>query len=161
MLWLISSSRHVDSYLQHIIERALDRWTDLDTRDYAGLLRLSGEYTVKELRVKKDDWLAGKKLKDCRLAQEGITVLGICRSDGIYVGAPKGDTEIYDENTLILYGRAKPVRELDERRADFSGDRAHKQAISDQKKEKLQQDRQEEEYERKRERLQASAPRQG
>jgi hypothetical protein len=151
VLWLLSSSRYVDRYVTRIMERALERWTDLDTRDYAGLLKLSGEYTIKELRVEEGDWLADKKLKNCRLAQEGINVLGIYRSDGSYVGAPKGDTEIYDDNTLILYGRAKVLRELDQRKADLSGDRAHEQAVSDQKQQEAEQDRREEEYRRKRE----------
>jgi hypothetical protein len=161
ILWVVSRSKQVDRYLERIIERALERWTDLDTRDYAGLLKLSGEYTVKEVRVREDDWLAGRKLKDCRLAQEGVTVLGIYRSDGTYVGAPKGETEIYDDNTLILYGRAKPLKELDKRRADFSGDQAHEQAVSEQEKYQKEQDRQEEEYRRKREERQTSGDRIG
>jgi hypothetical protein len=156
LLWLVSRSKHVDHYLERIIERALDRWTDLDTRDYAGLLKLSGDYTVKEIRVQEDDWLAGKNLRDCRLAQEGVTVLGIYRSDGSYIGAPKGNTEIYDDDTLILYGRAKPLKELDQRRGDFSGDQAHEQAVSEQKKYQEEQDRQEKEYKRKREHRQSS-----
>jgi hypothetical protein len=155
VLFLLSRSHYVDRYLTRVIERALDRWSDLDTRDYAGLLKLSGEYTVKELRVKEGDWLAGKKLKDCRLGQEGVTVLGVYRSDGSYVGAPKGDTEIYDDNTLILYGRGKALSELDRRKADFSGERAHEQAVNDQKQEEAKQDRQEEEYKRKREKKRA------
>jgi len=140
ILLLLSRSHYVDRYLTRVIERALDRWSDLDTRDYAGLLKLSGEYTVKELRVKEDDWLAGKKLKDCRLAQEGVTVLGVYRSDGTYVGAPKGDTEIYDDSTLILYGRGKALSELDKRKADVSGDQAHDRAVSDQKQEEAKQE---------------------
>ena len=156
VLWLISGSKQVDRYLERIIERALARWTDLDTRDYAGLLKLSGEYTVKEIRVREEDWLAGRKLKDCRLAQEGVTVLGLYRSDGTYVGAPKGETEIYDDNTLILYGRAKPLKELDKRRADLSGDQAHEQAVSEQKKFQEEQDRQEQKYRQKREQHQTS-----
>ncbi len=34
-----------------LIRRALGRWTDLDVRDYAGLLELGEGYTVAELEV--------------------------------------------------------------------------------------------------------------
>jgi hypothetical protein len=68
-IWLLTKSKPIDRFLNRIIEWALKRWTDLDTRDYQSLLKLSGTYMVKELSVKEDDWVANKLLGECRLTQ--------------------------------------------------------------------------------------------
>ena len=90
VLWLISSSKTLERYMSRAIEWAIRRWTNLDVRDYASLLRLSGGYNVTEIHVREGDWLACKDLKSCYLPEEGITILGIIRADGSYVGVPKG-----------------------------------------------------------------------
>ena len=151
VLWLLSRSKTLGRCLERVIDWALRRWTDLDVRDYASLLRLSGEYRVMEVQVQNGDWLAGKNLQCCYLPEEGVMVLGITRGDGRYIGGPKGDTEIYPGDTLILYGRAQKLRELDGRRADITGDQAHDSSIREQKQHMEEQNRQEREYKRKRE----------
>jgi hypothetical protein len=150
ILWWLARSRWVDRYLSRVIRWALKRWTNLDVRDYASLLRLSGNYSVRELGIQEGDWLAGKSLKDCRLTQEGILVLGIHRRDGTYVGAPRPDTEIYEDDTLLLYGHGEALEDLDRRRADTVGEAAHQKAVTDQMKRMSEQDAQEAEYQRKR-----------
>lgn len=155
ILWILARSRYVEEYLSRIIERSLRRWTDLDVRDYASLLKLSAEYTVKEMQIGEGDWLAGKKLRDCRLNDEGVTVLGIYRKDGSYVGAPRADTEIYPEDTVILYGRGKTLRDLDERRADASGEAAHREAVTEQKQHEAAEQRQEKQYKEEREKMES------
>lgn len=149
-LWFLARSRLVEKSLSKLIEWALQRWTDIDTRDYAGLLNLSGEYTVREMLVREGDWIEGKRLRDCRLSEEGVLVLGINRSDGAYVGAPRADTEIYSDDKLILYGRGKALSELDRRRADFTGERAHEEAVNEQKIEVARQEVRESEHKKKR-----------
>ena len=72
------------------IRRALARWTDLDVRDYAGLLELGEGYTVAELEVEDSDWIAGRELGELTLRDAGVVVLGIHRPDAVAV-AP-GDT---------------------------------------------------------------------
>ena len=106
-------------------------------------------YSVNEIGVKEGDWLAGKRLRDCRLPEEGVTVLGIYRADGIYLGVPRADTNIYAGDTLVLYGRADDLRELTFRRDDPSGQKAHEKAVDDQKS---HEDRQARQYRRKKER---------
>jgi NhaP-type Na+/H+ and K+/H+ antiporter len=150
VLWLLSRSKTLDRCLERVIDWALRRWTELDVSDYASLLRLSGEYRVMEVQVQNGDWLAGKNLQRCYLPEEGVMVLGITRGDGRYIGGPKGDTEIYPGDTLILYGRAQKLRELD-RRADITGDQAHDSSIREQKQHMEEQNHQEREYKRKRE----------
>jgi len=150
-LWMFARSKTLDRYMGRVIEWALRRWTNLDVCDYASLLRLSGGYNVTEVHVREGDWLACRNLKSCYLPEEGVTVLGISRADGSYVGGPKGETMIYPGDTLILYGRTQKLQELDTRRADLSGDEAHDRAVDEQKRHMEEQDRREDEYKRKRE----------
>jgi hypothetical protein len=151
-VWLIARSRFVDRLLRRAIHWSLQRWTHLDTRDYARLLNVHRTYSVNEIRVKVGDWLAGKRLRDCRLPEEGVTVLGIYRADGTYLGVPRADTGIYAGDTLVLYGRADDLRELTFRRDDTSGQKAHEQAVDDQKNHENRQARQDRQYRRKKER---------
>ncbi len=145
LLWLLSLSRVVDRAVSRLMERALRRWTDLDVRDYANLLRVAGEYTVMEMKVREGDWLAGKPLEDSRLPDEGVTVLGIYRSNGSYLGVPQGATEVNPDDTLVLYGRGAALAELDRRRADVGGEEAHRQAVQEQRREVSEEQRQDRE----------------
>ena len=133
-LWALSASSWVDRRLTRLTERALRRFTDLDVRDYASLLNVSGDYAVVELGVDPDDWLAGRALKELHLPDEGVVVLGVYRADGDYVGAPTGATELRPGDVVVLYGRTAALAELDHRRAGTAGDRAHEQAAAEQRR---------------------------
>ena len=108
-------------------------WTDLDVRDYASLLRLAGEYSVIEMRVRPDEWLANKTLAELDLRSEGALVLGIERTGGSYVGAPRGPTAVWPGDLLIAYGRTSRLKELDHRPAGVAGDQAHREAVDRQR----------------------------
>jgi len=153
LLWILARSKFLEYWMRSIIKRALGRWTGLEVRDYTELLNLSGEYTVRELKVKEQDWLADKKLEECRLHDEGVLILGINRPDGSYVGAPTADTKIYAGDLLILYGRSKTLQNLDERRAGAAGEVEHGEAVDEQKKEEADQARKNEEYNKKKENI--------
>lgn len=142
-LWCIATSKWVDHYLSRVIHWALQRWTRLEVRDYASLLHLCGEYTVTQLTVKPQDWLASRRLEELNLDKEGITVLGIHRHNDRYVGAPKADTCIHPHDTLILYGRLPLLADLDERCADWEGEQSHRKAMADQERVIAEQDREE------------------
>ena len=114
------------------------------------MLKLSGEYTVKELAVKEQDWLANKSLRNCRLTEEGVMALGIYRDNGDYVEAPTADTRIYSGDLLILYGRSSALRELDQRQKDLAGEAAHKRAVDEQRRHVAEQEAQEEGRNKKR-----------
>lgn len=58
-IYWISMSKRVDRRLSSVIGRGLARFTDLDVRDYAALLHVSGEYEVKELLAAPGSWVAG------------------------------------------------------------------------------------------------------
>jgi K+/H+ antiporter YhaU regulatory subunit KhtT len=111
VLGLIARSRA----LERAIDAALQRWTDLDVRDYADLLRLSGDFAVAELVVEPGDWLADRTLSELQLRDEGVVVLGITRADGEWVGAADGHTALYAGDVLVVYGREERIAELDER----------------------------------------------
>ena len=132
VLWLFATNRAFNRLLTRLVRKALRRWTDIDLRDYASLLHLRGEYLVREITVDDDSWLANKKLRQLRLRDEGIAVLGVRRSNNSYLGAPHGDTHIYSGDTVILYGRRTALSELDRRREGIVGEQAHRQAIATQ-----------------------------
>jgi hypothetical protein len=133
VLAALAVSRPVDAALTRLIQRALRRWTDLDVRDWSGLLELEGGYTVAELEVEGQDWIAGRALCELTLRDEGIVVLGIHRHGG-YIGTPDGDNVIRPGDVLIVYGRHDHVEELDRRAHDEQGDRAHAAAVAEQEK---------------------------
>ncbi|MBD3266109.1 potassium transporter TrkA [bacterium] len=133
VLWFISMSKWLDQKLSQIIEWMLNHWTTLSVRDYASLLHLAGPYSIIELHVREGDWLADKKLNQIKLKDEGILVLGIQRADGTYLGTPRGESLIHAGDTLIAYGRADFIRELDKRPNDVKGFLEHQQAIREQK----------------------------
>lgn len=151
LLWGLSLSKALELVMEKLMQRVLERWTDVDVRDYARLLNLTGEYGVTRMAVEEDDWVANRPVSDCRLNDEGVNILGIERKDGGYVGVPQGKTEIHPGDTLILYGRSEALSELDERRAGRRGDAAHEKAASDHQVRKARQENEEETYQRKRE----------
>ncbi|MBD0330204.1 MAG: TrkA C-terminal domain-containing protein [Thermoleophilia bacterium] len=131
VLWVLAHSRLVDRALTALIQRGLERWTDLNVRDYAALLHLAGDYAVTELAVEDGEWLADKTLTQLALRDEGVSVLGVERADGSYVGGPIGHTPLRVGDRLIVYGRVERVREVDHRPAGPEGDAAHERAVRD------------------------------
>ena len=132
-IYWFSASSGIDRRLSKIIGRGLARFTDLEIRDYAALLHVSGQYEVKELIVEPDAWLAGKTLGELRLRDEGILVLGIVRPDNAYLGVPTKHTRIEVGSTLILYGQDGRFADLTARRSGAGGDDAHQRAVASQR----------------------------
>jgi hypothetical protein len=126
-----SRSSFVDRWMTRVIARLLDRYTDLDLRDYAELLRVAGPYSVKELMVQPGDWLAGRTLEELRLRDEGVVVLGIVQAAGRYRGAPDKQTRLAPGDELILYGHDETLAELDRRAEGAGGDSAHARSAAD------------------------------
>ena len=129
LVCILAASDRVERRVSRLIERALSRWTTLDTRDYVQLLRVSGDYSIAEIEVGLDEWLAGRAVHDVLLSQEGIVVLGIYRADGSYLGAPPVGASIEAGDVVVVYGRSPVLEELHDRRADVAGDRAHHRTV--------------------------------
>lgn len=124
-LWVVGGSRVVDRWVSRVIERLLDRFTDLEVRDYEHLLHLSDEWKVGELHIEQGDWIAGVPLEGLDLPEEGVVVLGVQRADGRYVGAPTPRTRLHPGDTVLLYGQDQTIDELDRRQSGAEGDDAH------------------------------------
>jgi len=133
LLWMLAYSDWVDRRMSQFIQRAFQRWTDLEIRDYAGLLHLTGDYIVVELNVNPNDWLAESSLNDLKLNDEGVLVLGIEKNDSTYIGAPRGETRLEVNDRVLLYGQARVLKNLDERRSGAAGNWEHHMAVDDQK----------------------------
>jgi hypothetical protein len=134
VLWVFFSSRWVDRRISRVIEWGLARWTDLDARDYARLLDITGDYSIAEVRIDSDDWLAGRPLADLHLPDEGVVVLGIYHTgnrppcDRGYEGAPRGEARIHTGDAVVLYGTSEVLVELRDRTSGPEGDRAHERS---------------------------------
>jgi MFS family permease len=122
VVYVLSKSDRADRALTRIVGRWLQRYTDLDVRDYAALLHVSGEYAVKELNVRPGSWLTERPIGELHLRDEGVLVLGIVRSDGTYEGAPRKETCIRPGDTAILYGRSGTVADIARRRTTLPDD---------------------------------------
>jgi len=107
---------------------------------------LSGDYTVREIQVQQNDWVSGKKLDDCNLHHEGILILGIYRHNGEYLGAPTLETAIEAGDTMILYGRAEALEDLDVRKAGVEGEARHQAASSEHRQEQAEQAEQDQQH---------------
>lgn len=127
VVYLISQSPRVDRALSRAIGGWLERHTDLDVRDYAALLHVSGDYAIKEIPVGAESWLTQRPLGELRLRDEGVIVLGIVHHDGSYDGVPDKETRVRADDTLIVYGETDTVASVASRRQGRAGDLDHDQ----------------------------------
>ena len=122
-------------FLERVLSRftrwALARWTTLETRDFAQLLRFGHDYGIIELATHPDDWLVDRPLSELGLPAEGVVILGVQRIDGDFIGAPTGRTIIHAEDVVIAYGRVDHLQEVDDRHRGQRGDRAHRVAVQE------------------------------
>ena len=130
VVFVFATNKNVDRVLSRVITSLLDKYTDLDVRDYAELLQLAGGFGVIELEVGEDHWTAGRTLDDMHLRQEGIAVLGIQRPDGSFTGVPNGANRVEPGDTLVLYGHTKLLGEFGGRQAGPEGDARHEDAAA-------------------------------
>lgn len=150
LLWFAAQSQHIESWMNRLMARLLSRFTELEILDFSELLKLSDRYGVRKLKVKEDDWLAGKQLNQCKLFDEGVTILGIHRDDGSYLGIPQAESVIYPGDILVLYGQEQTLSLLSKRKAGISGENDHNERVSHYEKQKAKQRQKEENYRQKR-----------
>jgi len=130
ILIFAARSKWVEKKLNPLLSQILKKWTHLDVRDYISLLQLQNGYAVNEMLVRAGDWLDGKTLAEAALPSEGILVLGIQRSTGEYIGAPRAMDVIRNGDLLVAYGWVDRLKELDQRTATM-GDAAHQKAVDE------------------------------
>lgn len=122
-------SKIADRFISRYIDRALEKYSDINVRDYVAVLHLTGDYQIIDLSIEPKDWIANKTLQESELSQEGIVVLGIQRKNGPYIGSPSADTVIFPEDSLTVYGKASSFKDLDSRRKGRQGDKKHEEAV--------------------------------
>ena len=94
-------------------------------------------YAVTELVVRKEGWLADKRLDQLRFTDIGVVVLGIERKGGSYVGSPTGSEGIQGEDKLIVYGSQDNLAALEESRYDPDGEKKHLKLVAEKRAERL------------------------
>ena len=111
LLWL-SHNPTVDRVLRRVIERALRRSDFFEVSDHASLLHLHGGWRVVRVPVRPRDWVSSQPLGRLDLPAEGVTVLGVERSEGTWVGAPSPDLRLQPGDQVVLYGRSAVLEDL-------------------------------------------------
>ncbi|WP_222915902.1 TrkA C-terminal domain-containing protein [Natrinema sp. SYSU A 869] len=116
LLLALARSTWFNDLLTPVIKLGLSQSARFQLRDYTGLLNLDREYCVGDFAVDEGEWVAGERLGDLELrSSEGVTVLGIEREDGTYIGAPSGEHRIHAGDRVIAYGQEERLRELADR----------------------------------------------
>jgi K+/H+ antiporter YhaU regulatory subunit KhtT len=140
LLYLATRSRRLDDYIERLINRFLSDYTNLRPRKLETLMTLMEDYEVTEISVDENNWLKGSCLKDLKLIDEGILILGIIR-DETYVGIPRGRYEIQPEDKLIIYGKADNITDLCNRDDKLRGRQSHKEKVEEHREEMEEQDK--------------------
>ncbi len=136
ILFLFSRSKLVDKGLRYIIKKALKKFTKLHVYDYELLLGLSKGYTIGQFKVRRNSWLANKNLKDLKLNEEGVLVLGIHRKikeKDLFIGAPRGDVVIKPGDIIVCYGPDEVIKNLSHRIKGKRGDKEHEDEVEKEK----------------------------
>jgi K+/H+ antiporter YhaU regulatory subunit KhtT len=131
IILLAARSATIDRAVSKVISAALRRFTKLDVRDYVQLLDLAKNYAVGEVGVEADSWVAEHRLLDLHLPDEGVLVLGVRRADGSFIGAPRGHTQIHENDTLVVYGYSDVIEDLGTRKVGREGNRVHEELASE------------------------------
>ncbi|MFV0445524.1 MAG: TrkA C-terminal domain-containing protein [Planctomycetaceae bacterium] len=131
LLWVIATSEWVAHRLSQTITWALQHFSELEVQDYVAVLQLENGFAVSEMTVDAGDWIADQSLRELRLPDEGVMVLGIERPELGYIGAPTADTRILPGDVLIVYSQTKRMEDLDARRRDAQGMKAHQEACEE------------------------------
>ncbi|WP_456423039.1 TrkA C-terminal domain-containing protein [Thermococcus sp.] len=134
-LYVIFTSKRIERWMRRWIRKFLARaFPQLKVYDYTQLLGITRGYSISQILVKKNSWLANRTLKELELDKEGILVLGIYRKVGnkeVYIGVPRGETLIKAGDILICYGPEKVLINLVRRVKGTKGDLEHEQAVKE------------------------------
>lgn len=129
LLLLAARSRTLDRLMTRFFGFLLTRFTDLDVRDYAGLLHLGDGHSVLEVALDDDAWLCGAPLGELQLMSEGVAVLGVVHPDGSYTSTPRATSRLTPGDTAVVYGVHDAIVALCGRPVGPEGDRRHLDAV--------------------------------
>lgn len=109
-LWLVSLLPPVRAVIDATIRWSLARTGVAEPADYALLLRVRAGFGIAEIDLHAGHPLVGRKLKEIKLMERGVLVLGVTRADGSYVGTPTGSTMLEPGDQLTVYGKSADLR---------------------------------------------------
>ncbi len=143
-LYVVFTSKRVERWMKKWIRRFLQRaFPQLRVYDYTQLLGITHGYSIAQIKVKRNSWLANRTLRELELDKEGILVLGIYRKTEkgeIYIGAPRGDTLIKPGDILICYGPEETLENLSKRLKGAKGDKEHEKAVREAELRRLEEE---------------------
>ena len=143
-LYLFVRSKWIDRMMRKIIRRLLNKFfPSLKIYDYNQLLGISKGYSIAQIKVKKNSWLANKTLRELQLDKEGVLVLGIYRKVGereVYLGVPSGNTKILPGDLVVLYGPEEVILNLSKRVKGIKGKIEHEEAVEKAKIRAMQEE---------------------
>ena len=132
-MYLFFRSKTIDKALRKCIRKILKKLApSLKIYDYSQLLGITKGYSIAQIKVRKNMWIANKKLRDLELNKEGVLILGIYRKvkgEEVYLGAPRGDIEIHPNDVIICYGPDDVIKEISHRISGAKGNREHMESI--------------------------------
>ena len=144
ILYVFVRSKWIDRTMRKIIKRILKKFfPSLKIYDYNQLLGLSKGYSIAQIKVKKDSWLANRTLGELQLDKEGVLVLGIYRKvkdKEVYIGAPSSNTKILPGDLVILYGPEEILLNLSQRVKGIKGEIEHEEAVKKAKIRAMQEE---------------------
>lgn len=141
LLFLAMRWQRLDRLLEKIINRMLDRYTDIRPKDFTSILTVMEDYEIAELIVEENQWLKDSTLEELQLVEEGILVLGIIRDDSNYLGVPRGRYEIQPTDRLVLYGKAERIAAISKRKDELQGKQEHQEEKQKHREELKEQDK--------------------
>ena len=147
LIWWAIKSKWIDRKLSKIINRMLQRYTDLEVTDFAAILHLKDDFKISEKRIAPDDWMANQTLIQLNLREEGITVLGIDRKDNDYFGSPSGEFEILPDDVVTIYGKAEGITSVYNRKKNYKAEQEHNEHVKQETSRQLVQEQRQEEDE--------------
>lgn len=108
-LGFLATTRFVDHHVGRVVTWALNKWTELDGRDYSHLLHLAEGYGVTELMIPDGGPLDGKPVGDGMFFDAHLVVLGVQAEDGQYEGAPEKGHVLRAGDRIFLYGKSSQI----------------------------------------------------
>jgi hypothetical protein len=99
-------------FLDHVIQRTLERSGVVRVLDYELLLRIRHGYVVSEIEVLADTFLAGRTLRDARPWDRGVIILAVRRGEKFLSGLPGPTTCIEAGDVLTAYGQENVLQAL-------------------------------------------------
>lgn len=129
LIWWAIKSKWIDRRLSKIINRMLQRYTDLEIKDFAAILHLKDDFKISEKRIAPDDWMANRTLLQLNLREEGITVLGIDRKNHDYFGSPTGEFKILPDDVVTIYGKAEGIESVYNRKKNYKAEQEHNEHV--------------------------------